>query len=222
MIDSNAQDISPTRLLQKRRTRLDSLPSEIWGEIYLAYLPLESSNFQYRRAVILLSSVCQLWRTIVLTTSRFWTRIHLTLSKTSVDRMKLCLARSGSLLLSLKIDGQQFEADMLPDVVALLFTCSDRWQDIRIFSPVPNIINDIFSHRHFPSLRILQVDCLSGSSERRLWLSSAAIPWSQLTECSVDLFDLSIMDSLDLLQGSPQLVTCNLTCWGSLMLHRRP
>ncbi|KAJ7240801.1 hypothetical protein C8J57DRAFT_97798 [Mycena rebaudengoi] len=173
------------------------LPSELWSEIFLL-CGVDQEGHRPR----LIATVSTRWRSIVLSTPRFWCKVELAdweviKPRALIPLLSLQLERSGTMPLSI-IYGHRFRDN---SVLKLLLTSSERWHSADILftslececfriaaSHFPALKKLTLRERHiqsitpwlptnsFPRLEELALDYPTCPTDFRL-------PWTQLNKC---------------------------------------
>lgn len=208
------------------------LPPELLAEVFILCLPSPGTpSFNAHNAPGLLTQICASWRQVALSEQRLWSSITVSLSSQSSGvACRTWLSRSMSSPLSIYVDADDlpssFARRMWPAISPLTEYC-DRWRDV-VFLAEPAILLRLhtvkyrlislqslrigWSSGHLPKWPVIDVFAFAPQLRKlhltSLSLSKLIIPWSQLTELSIQHRSLrKIISSLRLVQN---LVKCTI------------
>ncbi|KAF8956474.1 hypothetical protein BDZ97DRAFT_1851695 [Flammula alnicola] len=238
-------EIQGERQILKPRTNLHHdlltqlLPPEISSEIFLHCIPeelvdkdLEHETSTAISAPLILSSVCQKWREIALTTPQLWTSVPLRLTPRShrslIQLAREWIGRSGQLplLLNLYLDPDDYGSPIIiRRLIKLINRHSTRWAHLKYRGSSTWLSMFTGDSRGAPQLKTLKLHPygptysdwfrLAGPKPTprkieisRLPLESVVIEWSAITDMQAS--NLSIDECLELLQSTPQMIHCKL------------
>jgi F-box-like len=214
--------LSPTRCL----------PPEVLAEIFYYCSPENwiDDNPHDKRATMLSSHVCRLWRQVALSMPRLWSSLSLEIRtanyESSLSLAKSWLSRSGGCPLKLRILCFDRSRNLQFLVDTILPLCH-RWQNLYIVVLFAEIDDFVAAIGHVPRLEMLDLSVLdspdflttrplpvrifeSAPKLRNVCLSDGIIPhgvqlpWDQLTEFRVGL--CGVYDCLEALTWLPNLV----------------
>lgn len=212
--------------------RIQSIPTEIWVEIFFHLLP-EDEFWHWGASYnpIRLGSVCSHWRRIVLSTPGLWCSLALQLDQSRTfqkEILRLWMIRSGSMPLTLELSwysGRGEDQWFVENVYTLIEPSSPRWRSLSLAlpgHPVSQLLTPAM-----PSLRKLEVIMLSSvhpppiTASRSPLLHSFSvlgiyqnpchftIPWDQLKIFNSQ-YCFKLPDAFELLRGCPYLEQCRM------------
>ncbi|KAJ7147895.1 hypothetical protein C8R43DRAFT_524916 [Mycena crocata] len=223
------------------------LPAEILGEIFSFAVDAsfhfgdisEVSGPASNHAPWLLTRVCRHWAAVALATPALWSMVFLDLDRVgergAVPMTKLCLQRSGTVPLTVKIFYERdddLESNLVLDTV---IGASERWRSADLNVRLPLLLQLATIHGHLSALTTLtisidltlddlQVDprfwdtfaiapnltslCAVFWDDYHLRRAPFSLPWEQLTRLSTTF--TSNTEVLSLLEKLPAIVECKL------------
>lgn len=203
----------------------DTLPVELQIEIFTFCLPTVPC-FDSREAPVLISEVSRTWRTLVLSVPKLWSSFEIEVTGSPLQALlhdsdsfierstKLWLTRSKNYPLTVSI--VHIPVGRTPDdrsvrLLTLLIPEAHRWRSIQFTLPTANMLP---LPSHLPSLRSLSLQ-LKGlwRSEPSVNISTANIPWCQLSRLDLQLEQNNLpnlIDALSILSQTPRLRQCKI------------
>lgn len=180
---------------------ISNFPDELLLFIFLALISTTHSiDDQLHLDCVTLASVCRRWRSLVLSTSRFWTSLHMVtrLGTLSSEHLETLVKRSANALVDVIIYVARPPNPWVQAVSSLVFEgtkrslevlreCSHRWRSLRIVNEVDNhsgLFGFVLSElgvSHAPALNEVRIICRSSGwitpvRESFQLLSSTHIP----------------------------------------------
>ncbi|KAF8883550.1 hypothetical protein BD779DRAFT_827833 [Infundibulicybe gibba] len=206
MIGMHRAAISPLR----------SFPPELLVAIFVEYIDVEDPCPELPSPVSHLSlmRICSRWRTIVLETPQFWTKIS-----GSTPVIDLWVNRSKGSPLDVRFDLASADIDLALDT---LIPQAHRWEQVHftLRSDSNSVLSPVRGHLH--SLKKLRISCRNTTSTidfceeapqlTGIWLEwvlnpfTIKLPWEQLQDCRLD----GSMITLYTLQQAKNIRTCHL------------
>ncbi|KAF9531019.1 hypothetical protein CPB83DRAFT_850038 [Crepidotus variabilis] len=227
--------LEPPQLLSETDSQIypsvspfDRLPIELQVEIFSHCFP-PFPRFDVNEGPLLIGRVCSAWRTVLLSTPRFWSSFEIEVNGSGpsvslrdiqiVSTMELWLRRSRTNPLNVRVI--HIPVGRIPDplsaqLVALLIPEARRWRHVQFIIPTANMASLRHSFpNEFPSLRSLTLQ-MKGlwTSEPTFTLSTAGIPWAQLTRLDLQLEQNNLPDlndCLNILRQMDQVKECTLS-----------
>ncbi|KAJ7067412.1 hypothetical protein C8F01DRAFT_1051907 [Mycena amicta] len=195
------------------------VPEDVWCEIFEQVVD-SSDKHGHFGLLCALSSICRLWRNIVLATPLLWRRIHIGVrrldrwqrnSSQILQRTALQLARSSGVPLTLHIDAYQIPAD--PPVLALLDLLLSRAKQWRVASlklKEKHLEHIAKSGKSFPALTKLTLAVSFPSNVHRFFMALPALRDLTLdnVEDGMNISDLTVLHI-----PWTQLQICELRQW---------
>lgn len=220
------------------------LPNELLSLVFIHYAPddFDRSNRSFsclRRAIVLPTHVCRVWREVATATPIYWSFITLkhwdtgALGKVDIDFAKTWLSRAGRSPLSIKL-GFSTAPHPIPIVI---FPFSAQWEDLNVAISATHSLASV-KHK-IPNLH--RITFTGGGSYnpdaplatfeiaprlRKVVLSfyippsMFKLPWSQLTEFRLSVTFYPPRECLEILKQSSNLEKCELRMdYGDLNHH---
>ncbi|KAJ7607666.1 hypothetical protein FB45DRAFT_763973 [Roridomyces roridus] len=180
-----------------------SLPNEIVSDFFVQCLPTypDCPPLRGPSSPTSLTHICRKWRDIALATPQLWRSILLQAVGNDAT-LRARLARSGSCPLSIKMQSDQHDSPLHPDIFAAILPHHKRWEyvdltleddEVALLEGIMPLLCELILHvpagfdldstrpsanaRDFPRLRTLSLNC---SDDLGDWL-----PWSQLTSLTL-------------------------------------
>ena len=224
----------------KRTFPISSLPSKLLLLIFQALVDdmYCDDDDELRLDCFTLASVCRMWRSLVLSTPRFWTRLHMVVRSRalSCDRLKAIVERSTNALLDVVIyiprppspfsySGRIWiHTTFLPRIRAclkVLQDCSYRWKSLRVEVVrheldymATNFFNLVLLKlclAHAPALHEVEIICPSSLR----WVTSVEKPFQLLSPSHSPLLKKLTLEGCDLKILPPHV---DLSCLTHLSL----
>ncbi|KIK69193.1 hypothetical protein GYMLUDRAFT_237025 [Collybiopsis luxurians FD-317 M1] len=190
----------------------EKLPPELLSAILHLVLASELREFERHKPIVVLSSVCSIWRALVVETPTFWRKIHI--FHTSVDFLRLRLRRSKLVPLSFYISSRYHRFDSR--VLTLLVEYPERWEEVDFNIDVRHYALLSPLRGHIPLLKRLKIRTENSDHTPRLsgfeiapalrevdisyvrdhFLQNVYIPLAQLTELKCVFFQASFLPSI--------------------------
>ena len=175
---------------------ISNLPNEILLLVFLALRDITHSvDDQLRLDCVSLAGVCRRWRSLVLTTSHFWTRLHIVIrvGALSRDYLETHVKRSANTLVDVVIYVARPPNPWVQNIWSPVFEearrclkvlreCSYRWKSLRIVNEVDNhsgVFGCVLSELgipYAPALNEVQIICHSSG-----WITSVRESFQLLT-----------------------------------------
>ncbi|KAF8893140.1 hypothetical protein BD779DRAFT_1670121 [Infundibulicybe gibba] len=195
------------------RAGISRIPPEVLGEIFVHCLPEEDEGSASQGTQQLLSSICRLWRILVLATPALWASLDITCTYyfmcPPLPVIRTHLERSGthplSFILCASNSDYRDDPNLLP-VLTALTTARQRWCNVHIkLNNMTQDIMDFITLGDAPLLQSMQCDVSFPSR-------GFPIPLRQLLVCSrLELFQWDMFESPFLLPlGETQLTSLSL------------
>ncbi|KAF8895091.1 hypothetical protein BD779DRAFT_1668440 [Infundibulicybe gibba] len=214
-----------------KKPGISRIPPEILGEIFTHCLPSDSAPQNTQKV---LSSVCRLWRTLVLTTPALWASLDITCSAVGLypplHVIHTHLQRSRAHPLSFILRASYHDSSCLLPVLAALAVARQRWENVQVksFRMRQNIL-DLITQGDAPLLRSIRCDitgppntlsvplralCCCPRLESFHWKSPRSqllLPLNETRLTSLSLrTTLSISECITILRLSPRLSRAKL------------
>ncbi|KAJ7073834.1 hypothetical protein C8F01DRAFT_3549 [Mycena amicta] len=206
--------------------RIDTLPNEIIGEIFVQYLPPypDQPPLVGEGSPTFLLGVCQLWRSIALNSPLLWRAIELNVNHPrDLDMAQTWLQRSGSSSLSLHINFNAYGPEIRGKILHMVILQRSRWEYVTflverseiaaISGAAPRLFHiQIVDWRD--DVSPMENITLCDASRLRsvcLWdvgYSVGSLPWAQLT-CLI-LLDAHFAMCAPILKHATNLLQCKL------------
>ncbi|KAG0704036.1 hypothetical protein DFH29DRAFT_913343 [Suillus ampliporus] len=202
---------SPCRA--KHISPISSLPDRLLLVILIAVVDnVYSSDHELRLDCVILGNVCRGWRSLVLSTSRFWTRLHiilqLRLGPLSRVYLERNMKRSGNALVDVVIYVARppHYYPWVKKCLEMLRECSHRWRSLRIIKEDTchtDLFHFVLSELGFPygpALKKVEIICHNSDSvtlvkESFQFLSSTSTP--SLKTLTLEGCDSNILQHFD-------------------------
>ncbi|KAG1749303.1 hypothetical protein EDB19DRAFT_183048 [Suillus lakei] len=166
---------------EKRIFPISGLPDKLLLDVFQAVIDdVYSVDDKLGFDCVTLASVCRGWRSLVLSTSRFWTRLHILIEHRrgafSRKHLERCVKRSANALVDVVIHVARpryhhpwvktvLAIDEAKTCLEMLRECSHRWRSLRIIkeeSHHTDLFDFVLSKLgfpHAPALQVVEIIC---------------------------------------------------------------